>query len=283
MRESVQPDVSVVIPHRGKDEKLEVCLEAIRAQTYPSRLLEVLIVLNEPEERVLTFGLMSNERVMWQSKLYSYAARNLGLLHSRGQIIALTDSDTIPERFWISNGASALVRGADIVAGRIELTFSRFPLTPAACYEKLFSFDQEKNARLGLSTTANLIAYKSVFHRYGLFNGAESSGEDFQWTGSASAQGARLIFADNVVVQHPARESLQGLIRKAARVASGFHRDEDALSRLGAARSYFFATRGAPPSLSKVSACSGREKIAAYSVAVLVWITKLWFFFRRPK
>ena len=168
-------------------------------------------------------------------------------------------------------------------ASELPAASGKAPLTAAACYEKLFSFDQEKNARLGLSATANLIAYKSVFDRHGLFNGAESSGEDFRWTGSASAQGARLIFADNVVVQHPARESLQGLIRKAVRVSSGFHRAEGALPRLSSAISYFFATRGVPPSLSKVTACSGREKIAAYSVAALIWITKLWFFFRKPR
>lgn len=214
--------VSVVVPHRGSDTRLESCLEALRRQSFPRARTEVLVVLNEKAPRDLPFTLRRGESVLWQPEYFSYAARNLGVINATGDIIAFTDSDTIPAADWLRHGVDAIAAGADLVAGQINLTFSSKRLTPAACYEKLFAFDQEKNASSSYSTTANLFARTSLFTEMGLFDEHAHTGGDFEWTKKVVAAGARLIYAPSAMVSHPARESMTELLSKARRTSSLF-------------------------------------------------------------
>lgn len=216
------PLVSVVIPHRGSDTTLEACLRAVRTQTYPQNRVEVLVVLNEPTQRDLGLMLNPGEQALWQPHYFSYSARNLGVAHTLGDIIAFTDSDTVPYQNWLRAGVDAITAGADLVAGHIDLTFSSKPLTPAACYEKLFAFDQEKNVRSGYSTTANLFTRSSLFTEVGVFDVRAHTGADFAWTRKAVARGARLIYSPAATVSHPARESMGELFAKAKRTSSLF-------------------------------------------------------------
>lgn len=105
---SQSPLVSVVIPHRGEDKPLEKCLTALRSQTYPRQDTEILIVLNEESKRSVSFPLEPGEKLLWEPQSFSYAARNQGILHARGHIIALTDSDTVPSTEWLSEGVAAM-------------------------------------------------------------------------------------------------------------------------------------------------------------------------------
>lgn len=214
---SQRPVVSIVIPHRGEDKSLEKCVTALRSQTYPRQDTELLIVLNEESDRSLSFPLEPGEKLLWQPKHYSYAARNHGILHARGNIIAFTDSDTVPSCEWLNEGVAALGESVGMVSGRIDLTFTRQPLTAAACYEKLFSFDQEKNVALGRATTANLFLHKAAFTQMGLFAAEAQSGEDFAWTTRAAHAGLSLEYSASAIVSHPARETWKELFEKAAR------------------------------------------------------------------
>ena len=216
------PSVSVVIPHQGPDECLEFCLDALRSQVYPRGSTQILVVLNEASKRDLSINLHPGEELLWQPHYFSYAARNLGVTHATGDIIAFTDSDTIPDVNWLRHGVDAISAGADLVAGQIDLTFSSSKLTPAACYEKLFAFDQEKNASSGYSTTANLLVRSSLFTTVGLFYEHAHTGADFEWTSKAVAAGGRLVYEPAAVVSHPARESMTELLIKARRTSSLF-------------------------------------------------------------
>jgi cellulose synthase/poly-beta-1,6-N-acetylglucosamine synthase-like glycosyltransferase len=212
----------VVIPHKGLDGALEYCLEALRHQDYTQGNIQILVVLNESSRRVLGIDLHPGEELLWEPHYFSYAARNLGVTNATGDIIAFTDSDTIPDVDWLRHGVGAISAGADLVAGQIDLKFSSSKLTPAACYEKLFAFDQEKNASSGYSTTANLFARSSLFTAVGLFDEHAHTGADFAWTSKAVASGARLVYEPAAVVSHPTRESMTELLIKARRTSSLF-------------------------------------------------------------
>jgi len=214
-----RPLVSVVIPHKGDQEKLMRCLRALERQTYPNSKIDILVVLNEPLTVEVLSPVAPNVTLLWQPMGHSYAARNLGIRHARGDVIALTDSDTVPSSTWIEKATIALVGETSMVAGRIDLTFETHPLTAAACYEKRYAFDQEKNCDAGRSVTANLIVSPSVFRKYGLFDEHAISGEDFDWTKRVTDGGEKMVFGQEVLVYHPARESLRQLIHKARRDA----------------------------------------------------------------
>ena len=268
------PLISVVIPHRGDDQPLAKCLLAIRAQTYPQLFREVIIVLNEESERPLDIILSAGERVLWGPDYYSYSARNRGIISAKGEFIALTDSDTVPTTDWLEEGIRALKAGADIVAGHVELTFSRYPLTPAACYEKLYAFDQEKNASLGRSTTANMFTSKALFSRMGLFSETTLSGDDFRWTAEASDRGSVLRYAPLAKVHHPARESMGAILAKAERVIVGLRKEPTLRGVLAQSAVGFWRTYVLPPSRAKKQQCSRRELVAAHLVGLVVQIVK---------
>jgi cellulose synthase/poly-beta-1,6-N-acetylglucosamine synthase-like glycosyltransferase len=216
------PSVSVVIPHQGPDDCLESCLGALRNQDDSLGSIQILVVLNEASRRDLSINLHPGEELLWQPHYFSYAARNLGIAHAKGDIIAFTDSDTIPDRHWLRAGVDAITAGADLVAGQINLTFSRALLSPAACYEKLFAFDQEKNVTAGYSTTANLFVRSSLVTTVGLFDEHAHTGEDFEWSRKTVASGAQLVYSSTAIVSHPARESMGQLFAKAKRTSSLF-------------------------------------------------------------
>jgi glycosyltransferase involved in cell wall biosynthesis len=215
-QELFQP-VTVVIPHRGQDASLQKCVQAIRDQDYPREKIRVLIVINEQEGRELSFQLKTGEEVLFQTKNFSYAARNLGISVATTEIIALTDSDTVPSEQWLSQGVKSIIAGADLVAGGILLTYSSERRTAAGLYEQLFAFDQEKNVRLGQSVTANLFAAKQNFDKFGYFDENARSGEDFEWTKSAVNRGALLTYNPLASVKHPARENVGELFKKTLR------------------------------------------------------------------
>lgn len=269
--------VSVVIPHRGEDQPLETCIQALRLQTFPRQKTEILIVLNEESQRSLSFPLEPGEKLLWQQQFYSYAARNQGILHAKGEIIALTDSDTVPSRTWLDEGVRALAEGVDIVAGRIDLTFTRQPLTPAACYEKLFAFDQEKNVAMKRATTANLFVKRASFDTLGLFEKTAESGEDFRWTTRATQAGARLQYSPRVNLAHPARETMTELIAKAQRVTEDFPTANTTPRALKEAAVRYWSLYVIPPSLSRQQFCTAPERAIAHVISGVVQCVKALF------
>jgi len=273
-----------VIPHRGDDTTLGYCLEALRQQTYPRDLFEVLVVLNEQDRRSFECELHAGESALWEPRYFSYSARNLGIENARGDVIAFTDSDTIPSPYWIMEGVTALREfPADLVAGQITVTSSKARPSPLALYELMFAFDQEKNVGGGYSTTANLFATRRIFAEYGLFEETASTGEDFEWTRAAVNGGKTLVYAPRALVRHPARESWSDILAKARRTT---------LPYVGVARPSSNKTErlferlqfqlSAKPSPSKLAALTPIQKFIARFVRATLFAYKALCLLRIP-
>ncbi|QSI47526.1 glycosyltransferase family 2 protein [Thermobispora bispora] len=91
--------VSVVIPAYGAQEKLDLVLAGLSAQTYPQNLIEVIVVdngstppLRLPEIRP------ANTRLVVCPDPGRAAARNAGLAAATGDVIHWLDADVVPER-----------------------------------------------------------------------------------------------------------------------------------------------------------------------------------------
>jgi cellulose synthase/poly-beta-1,6-N-acetylglucosamine synthase-like glycosyltransferase len=280
MKKPQQPRVSVVIPHSGADGPLEGCILALRKQTYRRDSVEIIVVLNEASQRPLEFRLDPGEVLLWEPHFYSYAARNAGIQKASGAIIALTDSDTIPQPDWLEQGVAAIGASDGLIAGAIDLTFTRRPLTPSACYEQLFAFDQEKNVSLGRATAANLFARKELLESLGAFSDTAASGEDFRWTSAAVKSGTALRYAPSARVNHPARESMRELLLKAQRVTEHFPRSETPWETITRAVAQYRSLYAVPPSAEKRASCTPRERTTAHVVALVVQLSKAWFFLK---
>ncbi|MFN2598389.1 MAG: glycosyltransferase family 2 protein [Pyrinomonadaceae bacterium] len=220
--------MSVIVPVWNDAERLDGCLRALEGQTYPGHLYEVIVVDNDSADEVgYVAARHARARVVREATPGSYAARNTGLAHARGGVIAFTDADCLPASDWIEKGVARLTRGGgrSVVAGRIE-TFPRSPQQPNAVerYEVLVALAQrEFVSKYKFGATANLFALREVFAQAGPFLAEVKSGGDLEWGRRIAGCGYRLEYADDICVRHPARASLSQLYSKIVRVTGGLH------------------------------------------------------------
>jgi hypothetical protein len=69
--------------------------------------------------------------------------------------------------------------------------------------------------------TANLFTFKNIFEKVGLFNSELISGGDIEWCRRVHSSGYCLKYADNVIVDHPARHNFSQIYEKVMRVTQG--------------------------------------------------------------
>jgi glycosyltransferase involved in cell wall biosynthesis len=231
-----RPFVSVIVPVFDDAQGLRTCLEALRAQTYPVDRHEIVVVDNASNEDlrpvVAAFPGVRFER---EQSPGSYAARNQGIAASKGQILAFTDSDCLPDPGWIEAAVRALEArpGCGAVGGRIEM-IARDPsrITAFDLHDLVWGMPQRVYVeRFGLAATANLIAHRWVFDRVGPFDASFKSCGDCEWSFRRDAAGIELIYSDAARVRHPTRSSLREFVRRRRRITGGFHQLEPILAR----------------------------------------------------
>jgi glycosyltransferase involved in cell wall biosynthesis len=226
MSDNHQRFISVIIPVFNNIEALIICLQALENQTYPPNLYEVIVVDNgfddNLEDLITQF---KQARFTSESRPGSYAARNQGIAIAKGEILAFTDSDCIPNQDWLANGIKYLlsVPNCGLVAGKINF-FYQNPQSPTAIeiYDSVTFLDQKKYIeKHHYGATANLFTFKKVFEKVGFFNCNLKSGGDKEWGKRVFSHGYSLIYADDSYVNHPARASFKEMYKKIARTREG--------------------------------------------------------------
>ncbi|HEY7510612.1 MAG TPA: glycosyltransferase [Vicinamibacteria bacterium] len=221
------PFVSVIVPVFHDEPALRRCLRALAAQSYPPALYEVVVVDNGGNPQIERIARRFRRvTVVREPAAGAYAARNRGAAVARGEVLAFTDADCIPDRAWLERAVRALdgAPRCGLVAGRIDL-FARDPRRPrpSELYETAAAFRQKDYVeRWRFGATANLMTRRDVFETVGGFDGRLRSLGDREWGRRVFQAGYDLVYADDAVVRHPARASLFDLWRRAARTAGGF-------------------------------------------------------------
>jgi glycosyltransferase involved in cell wall biosynthesis len=220
------PRVSVIIPVFNQPLELAQCLAALERQTYPADLFEAVVVDNgsdQPLDDVTRrFAFV---RAVREPTRGSYAARNAGILASRGEVLAFTDADCLPSADWLERGVTAVrsLPGPGMVAGKIELTFpDPDKRTAAELFEMVLGFPQQQFLVWGFGATANLFTTRETVDLVGLFNHRLMSGGDMDWGQRLRGHGLPQEYGANVRITHPARRTLRQLWTKSLRVAGGF-------------------------------------------------------------
>jgi len=113
-------EISVVIPSRNRQADLARCLIALSGQDFAIHRFEVLVCddgstesLIEAVETAKATGLQV--RHVRQEPKGPAAARNLGIANARAKIIAMTDSDTLPDKSWLRMLYESLLLNQDAV------------------------------------------------------------------------------------------------------------------------------------------------------------------------
>jgi len=93
--------ISVVIPAYNEEKYIGRCLEALRAQTYPSEQTEIIVVDNNSTDHTAAIARRFGATVVFEPCKGIGAARQQGALAARGEVIASTDADTIVPPNWL--------------------------------------------------------------------------------------------------------------------------------------------------------------------------------------
>ena len=223
--------LSVIIPHYNNCYGLKLCLNALNKQTIPSSKFEIIVVDNGSEEDICSIvKKFDRARLIHEKKPGSYAARNTGIRYSRGEILAFTDSDCIPQHDWLENGLRALKDNheAVLLGGKVTVSSKhKNKPTVVELYEIITAFPQEIHiTESKFSVTANMFTYRWVFDKVGMFDEKRFSGGDTEWGKRVSNAGYKLIYDKHTNIIHPARLTLKDLyITIARKTAARFDRD----------------------------------------------------------
>lgn len=211
--------VSVIIPTYKDWDRLNICLDSLVTQTLAIDRFEVIVVNNDPNDSYKLENRPINFHLIVEATPGSYAARNAGLRIAKGNFIAFTDSDCIPQQDWLSSAIRYLEQYPEIdrVSGAVLIS----PVTENSEYintfEKLFAFPQKAYAKEGLAVTANLISRSAVFDAVGPFDDNFLSGGDHEWCHRAEMAGFKLSYHNACIVYHPARTKSQ-IMKKTRRL-----------------------------------------------------------------
>jgi glucosyl-3-phosphoglycerate synthase len=136
----------VVVPARDEQDRIATCLEALAAQTVGRRRFETILVADACTDRTEQVAQETAARLGLTLTILqgpgkgSGPARKLGMdaagdrLRSLGLprgLIATTDADSEPAPDWIERQLEHLGRGADVIAGAIELATEETQLPTA--------------------------------------------------------------------------------------------------------------------------------------------------------
>ena len=214
--------VSVIIPTYNDPKGINECLNSLKKQTLSKDEFEVIVVDNNKNLSEYD-NIDSNVVILHEIRPGSYTARNTALDIARGKYIAFTDSDCSVAEDWLEKGLCRLALEVTRVAGKIKLYDSNQTKSSifAKSYEKAFAFNQKEYAERGESVTANLMIHKAFIEELGKFDEKLFSGGDIEWNKRASKKKIPIVYAEEVVVFHPTRATLNEIISKRLRVLGG--------------------------------------------------------------
>jgi glycosyltransferase involved in cell wall biosynthesis len=211
------PFVSVVVPVYNSQETIESCLDSLVNLNYPKDGYEIIVVddhsTDESADIVKSFAYaQGNIRLLRQSKSKKgpAAARNLGIRHAKGEIIAFTDSDCIVPQDWLE---------------KISLCFSRHKEYSAiggtliSCASKKFITVCEGILSDCIGHRALIAAPNSAFRKKalieaGLFDEALVSGEDPDLVWNLEKRGHKISFLKDLpVVHHYYRSTFRSFVK----------------------------------------------------------------------
>ena len=216
-----QPFVSVVLPIYNSANDIVDLVKCLVNQTYISAKSEFLLVDNNSQDNTANILKREIEKYQLQGKNLqyltettiqgSYAARNTGIKHSRGEIIAFTDADCRPQPNWLADLVKPFANTqVSIVAGEIEGLPGNSILEEYATHQNVLSQKYTlEHFFAPYGQTANLAVRKEALEVVGLFRPYLTTGGDADicWRILREIE-AEIVFAPSAIVLHRHRDNL---------------------------------------------------------------------------
>jgi hypothetical protein len=211
---------------------------------------------------------------------------------ARGEILAFTDADCIPDQDWLTAGESKLAENPSygFLGGRVEI----FPADDARpnsveLYDMIFGLNQHTCiTKYGYAVTANLIARRSTMDQVGGFDSQLKSLGDSEWGRRATSKNYSGLYVEEVLVRHPARRHWKNLLSQARRFAGGradLNRDNPYRKRIKTWHFWRMMVRHTFPHVTRMNYARSQLRASGYGlgawlrvvfVILVVQYTLLW-------
>jgi GT2 family glycosyltransferase len=202
---------TVVVPTCRRPDLLDRCLAALAGQEFDPANCEIVVaddaVCKVTRRQVEGWAGRSAISIRYVAPTVAHgpaAARNVGWRVAKGDIVAFTDDDCIPDPRWLAEGVAAIENGGEAVSGRVLVPLPKWPT------------DYERDAA-GLEkaefATANCFVLRNVLKHVGGFDEryemAWREDSDLQFT--LLEGGFRIGHAPLAIVVHPIRPAPWGI------------------------------------------------------------------------
>lgn len=225
-----EPVVTVIVPTAGRPAQLARCLAALDRLDYPRDRLEVVVVDDGGTGEV-----QGDVRVIRHAERRGPgAARNTGAAAARGEVLAFTDDDCLPEPGWLRAVVAALAHGPGAaVGGRTvnALTSNRYAEASQHIQDLVYAHYNRDPDAARLFASNNLAVPREDFLAVGGFDESfRFASEDRDFCDRWRASGRTLRYAPEAVVRHAHDLDLSGFLAQHlayGRGAARFHRQRE--------------------------------------------------------
>jgi GT2 family glycosyltransferase len=213
---------SVVVPTFNRPARLAHCLEGLSRQVADHAAFEVIIVDDggsTPLDVVVEpFHDSLNVRLIRQRNSGPAAARNAGAAAARGQLLAFTDDDCVPERDWLTH----LIRAHEkypngLIGGTTFNALSSNMLSEASqqLVSYLYAYNDATSGQPAFFTSNNMALARDAFLA-GPFDTSFrlAAGEDREFCDRWLANGRTMHFVPEAVIRHYHELSSRGYWRQ---------------------------------------------------------------------
>lgn len=210
--------ISVVVPHLNQPGALKTCLASLDAQSIPRDWFEIVVVDNGsvtlPTDVVAQYP---GVRLLCEARPGPGPARNTGVAAGSGEVLAFIDADCRAHPDWLSSVWRSLhsLPPGTVLGGDVRIWRDAKPhLDAIAAYESVFAYRFKLYIeRDGYCGTGNMAMFRRDFYSVGPFAGIDVA-EDMEWGQRAQRAGLRFRYIPEMIVFHPARNSLRELYVK---------------------------------------------------------------------
>jgi glycosyltransferase involved in cell wall biosynthesis len=216
---STLPSVSIVIPVLNGAATIGDLLLSLRKQIAVPSMMEVIVVDNgSTDSTVDVASSFSEVQLLHAERRGPAAARNVGLMEARGEIILHCDADTVASRKWVADLAGCFRDTATVLAAGKTLSFP--PSTPVEHYLAATQlYDAEVNIVrpvLPFVASMNMGVRRDAALAIGGWNEEMMTSEDVDFSTRLLARyPSKIGYAPQAVLLHRNRSTEKALKRQA--------------------------------------------------------------------
>jgi len=193
----------VIICAYESRRRIDAAIASLRGQDLDERFEVIAVVSGKDGTAEHLADRHPHVRVIRSThRLYPGAARNTGVLASRGRFIAFLPDDCVADASWLRLRVAKHRAGYPLVSGAIS---NATPYSPVgtACYYVEYAASMPVKGLLEKQPIPHTVSYhRDVFRRVGHFPEVEHAGEDTLFNARCLAQGLEVGYEPRACIGH---------------------------------------------------------------------------------